>query len=256
MSVLTLLAALPLYAEPSRPSLTPAHKEYAFSQPRILVQQRLFGLAHGIRLLAAACATDPRHRQGSQSAYKDWHEKQAATIESSYLDLARHYYGDRAAEADWPAVARALNLKQELDPVPDSKQLDDACATLAEALARPRYNLLDLYLLQSMAARLGNAARVEAEVASCKALSSPGQDTALADAYVLWAQVYSAGVEEAKNMLMLRWDDSQLEGSYDDWVTQASASGTRAASARYCSELPQWLLSPEADPDAEFNRIH
>jgi hypothetical protein len=42
--------------------------------------------------------------------------KQAAAIETLVLDLARHYFGARAAEAQWQDLARALNLNDSIQP--------------------------------------------------------------------------------------------------------------------------------------------
>ena len=114
---------------------------YAFDQPEILIRQRLFGLAHGLSLLAAACLDLPAHSQPIQDAYAAWHAKQGKTIEIIVHDLAGYYFGPRAAEARWPDLSRALNLRDSIEPALGEITLHAACASLPEALVRPRYEL-------------------------------------------------------------------------------------------------------------------
>ena len=114
---------------------------YAFEKPGILVRQRLFGLAHGISLLAAACLDLPAHSQPIQDAYAAWHAKQGKAIETIVRDLAHYYFGPRANEARWPDVSRALNLGDDIQPALNDLTLHAACASLPEAIGRPRYEL-------------------------------------------------------------------------------------------------------------------
>ena len=122
-------------------ALKPRHHGYAFEQPDVLLRQRLFGLAHGLSLLAAACLDLPEQAGSTQEAYAAWHLKQAATIETIVLDLAHYYYGERAAEAGWTDLTRALSLKENIQDALGGVQIEDACATLPTAIARPRYEL-------------------------------------------------------------------------------------------------------------------
>jgi hypothetical protein len=112
---------------------------YDFDHPEILIRQRLFGLAHGLSMLAAACLDLPEHSKPIQDAYAAWHARQATTIETLVLDLARHYFGPRAAEAGWQDLARALNLNDSIHPALGQVSLQDACASLPAAIAKPRY---------------------------------------------------------------------------------------------------------------------
>ncbi|MCX7156046.1 MAG: hypothetical protein NTW45_06335 [Rhodocyclales bacterium] len=123
------------------PALTvmPQHMGYALDQPEILIRQRLFGLAHGLSMLAAACLDLPEHSAPIQEAYAAWHAAQARTIETMAQDLARYYFGPRADEAGWQDLVRALNLNDSIQPSLGSVSLQDACASLPAALARPRY---------------------------------------------------------------------------------------------------------------------
>ena len=54
--------------------LRPRHQGYAFEQPQLLLRQRLFGLARGLSMLAAACLDLPQHSTPIQDAYASWHQ--------------------------------------------------------------------------------------------------------------------------------------------------------------------------------------
>ncbi|MCX7148174.1 MAG: hypothetical protein NTY05_02005 [Rhodocyclales bacterium] len=119
----------------------PGRLGYAVDQPEILIRQRLFGLAHGLSLLAAACLDLPAYSQPIQDAYAAWHVKQRATIETIVRDLSRYYFGPRADEAQWPDLSRALGLKDSIEPALGEVTLHAACASLPAAIVRPRYEL-------------------------------------------------------------------------------------------------------------------
>ena len=134
---------LPVPPVPAIAGLTPAPHRlgYAFDRPQILLRQRLFGIAHGAAMLGAACLESTDHL--AASTYEDWRQGQAVTIDRIRNDLARWYFGTRAAEADWSDVARAIGLREQLDPRP-AAELADACRTLPEALSNPRYDFATL----------------------------------------------------------------------------------------------------------------
>lgn len=121
--------------------LVPLQHGYAFDQSEILIRQRLFGLAHGVSLLAAACLDLPEHSATIQDAYAAWHAKQASTIKTLVVDLSRYYFGARADEAEWPDLTRALKLANRIEPALSELTLHAACASLPEAIGRPRYAL-------------------------------------------------------------------------------------------------------------------
>ncbi len=129
---------------PATVELTPRYQGYAFEQPRVLLRQRLFGLAHGLSMLAAACLDLPQHSGPIQDAYANWHAKQARSIEVLVLDLARYYFAERADQANWPDLARALGLNDSILPALGSVSLEDACASLPQAIAGPRYDFARL----------------------------------------------------------------------------------------------------------------
>ena len=135
-------------------ALRPLHKGYAFEQPEILVRQRLFGLAHGLSLLAAACLDVAEQSGSAQEAYAAWHVKQAETISTVVSDLARYYFGDRAGDAAWTDISRALALKEDIREALGDVRLEEACATLPTAIVRPRYEF-DKLLAESQAVEAG-----------------------------------------------------------------------------------------------------
>jgi hypothetical protein len=116
-----------------------AQAQYAFDQPEILAAQRLWGIAHGARLLAHACSQAGKGE--AAEAWVAWHERELPHILTAGRVLAQHYFGEDTAPPD--ALATVLGLKQALALPPE--QLEPACATFAQALAQPRYDLAKRY---------------------------------------------------------------------------------------------------------------
>ena len=160
------------------PTLKPMPQRlgYAFEQPEILIRQRLFGLAHGLSLLAASCLDLPEHSTPVQDAYTIWHVKQAQTIEIVALDLAAYYFGPRAAQAQWQDLARALNLKDSIQPSLGTVSLQDACTSLPEAITQPRYEL-DRLLAEGAAPEL-NPAKAPAVASPARRIDGPQDEVA------------------------------------------------------------------------------
>ena len=121
--------------------VAPERRGYAADQPEILLRQRLFGRAHGLSLLAAACLDMPAYSKAVQDTYAAWYAKQAGTIEIIVRDLARYYFGPRAGEAQWFDIAYALKLPDSIQPALGEVTLHAACASLPEAIPRQRYAL-------------------------------------------------------------------------------------------------------------------
>jgi hypothetical protein len=125
-------------------ALKPKQMGYAVNHPTVLVQQVLFGRAHGVALLAAACDTDTPVGIETREAYAKWHAGQIHTIAKMSHDLARWYFTNEAQNATDADIIRALNLKPQLDPSLSTKEMKDACATFAEMLRGERYDLSGL----------------------------------------------------------------------------------------------------------------
>lgn len=125
--------AMPAFAEEAAPR--PVPQGYAFSQPELLADQLLWGVAHGARLLALACA---QAGQGDAAeAWVVWQERELPNILAAGDVLGSHYFGRTDIPPD--AIAAALGLNSVLALPPE--QLAPACASFADALARPRYDL-------------------------------------------------------------------------------------------------------------------
>lgn len=148
---LYLLATLtaPVWAQTAtetkpQAALKPKQSGYAVKHPAVLVQQVLFGRAHGVALLAAACDADTPVGMETREAYAKWHAGQIHAIAKMSHDLARWYFTSEAQNATDADIIKALNLKPQLDPNLSAKELKDACATFAQMLRGERYDLSTL----------------------------------------------------------------------------------------------------------------
>lgn len=121
---------------------------YAFDQTDILLRQRLFGLAHGVTLLAARCVALPGQAPSVQVAFMAWHDKQANAVVQVMRDLAAYYFGEQAPLATWSDVAAALKLKMVIGQALNELEWQAACASLPQAMAGPRYDLAALLGMQ------------------------------------------------------------------------------------------------------------
>lgn len=137
--------ALPALAQDTHP---PAG--YRFDNPQLLTQQLLWGVFHGARLLALACQARGDHQ--AALAYADWMERQRPRIRGAQRDLARFYFHQESAAPE--AISAVLGLKPVLNVAP--KLLEQACATLPEALAQERYDLDKLYAERRAAIERGD----------------------------------------------------------------------------------------------------
>lgn len=166
----------------------PQRLGYAFDRPAILAQQTLFGVAHGVTLLARACALVPGQAAPSQAAYQAWWAKNGPWAEQAERDLARYYFHDRSPEAARLALVKALQLKTELGFATDSPALAAACATLPQALEKPRYDLERLWLVRRDGERLRRATETREVVAQCRASATAEDQAQLDKALAAWEQ--------------------------------------------------------------------
>ena len=225
---------------------------YSFDQPRILTQQRLFGLAHGISLLAERCFEQPAQGEDVRHAYAAWQQQQRRTIALAQEELAHYYFGERAAEARWPDIVTALGLQNRLALKSGSSKLMAACATLPQALRRYHNDLAAQFDLQAKLDRLTVAAATEAQAESCKSILTDEASSALDAGIDAWRHKYSAELDQARQTVEQRWQEAQLEGSFDHWLNQARSRGHHQATAKRCEGLTTWLATPLADPGASF----
>jgi hypothetical protein len=88
--------------------LTPERTGYAVDQPEMLLRQRLFGRAHGLSLLAAACLDLPAYVHGGPRRLRDLAcAKQAKTIETIVQRPGRSITSARAPTRRSGSTCRA-----------------------------------------------------------------------------------------------------------------------------------------------------
>ncbi len=132
--VLALLAGT-AFALPAHAESLPVPHEYVFDQPELMADQLVWGVAHGVSLLGRRCAQSGQ--LSAADAWIRWQEREVGPIQAMHERLAQYYF--QRSEVEPGSVANALGLKTRLDLAPE--QLEAACATLAEALQHPRYDL-------------------------------------------------------------------------------------------------------------------
>lgn len=152
--------------EPPRPRRT--RLGYAFNHPRVLAQQAIFGISHGVALLARTCALVPASAAASNAAYAAWTDKNQVRIETAERELARYYFAPPRDGVRRLHLVQALQLKAELGLATDSPELREACATLPQALQNPRYDLEALWLLRRDTERLRRATETRELLAQCR----------------------------------------------------------------------------------------
>lgn len=248
LGVLGVLATAPRAHADAVPQ--PQRRGYAFDSPRILAEQRLFGIAHGVRLLADACREVPDAAR-VESAVSAWRAEQQVAIDLAAAGLARWYFGREAAAADWPAIAAALNLRERLDLPPD--ELADACASLPEALAQPRYALGERLRLEEMMAQVTAAVEVEAHGAWCGRRVPEAAREVHAARYETWREINLPVLQAARAELSAAWPPDAPAPSFDDWLAQQKRDLRIQGSVAQCLEYSETLKQPQAALRNVFN---
>lgn len=194
--------AAPVAAAPAVPRFRPERQGYAFGHPRILAQQTLFGLSHGISLLARACSLLPEEGELAREAYGAWEARNRVRIEQAEYELARYYFTPPAEEVRRLDLIQALQLKSDLGLSTDGPELKAACATLPEALAKPRYDLEAQWLLKGDVERLRRATETRELVSQCRQQTDPDAVERLDAALAAWEQANAASEAEARQRLV------------------------------------------------------
>lgn len=215
---------------------------YAFEFPRVLAAQRLFGIAHGVSLLATACLDAPDEANAVADAYTQWYEQQQGQIDMLQSELAEFYFGPRANEARWAHIAATLNLRVVIGLTPDSEQLRAACASLPEALLQPRYDLAALFQLEAALAGMVTATRAEAQTSACAARLPEAERPALAADYADWQQREADAIANARAQMLQQWQNTATPGDPDEWQKTMRKRYANPP-ARACEQLPAWLSS-------------
>lgn len=192
----------PVAAAPAVPRFRPERQGYAFGHPRILAQQTLFGLSHGISLLARACSLLPEEGELAREAYGAWETRNRIRIELAEYELAGYYFTPPAEEVRRLDLIQALQLKSDLGLSTDGPELKAACATLPAALAKPRYDLEAQWLLKGDVERLRRATETRELVSQCRQQTAPEAVERLDAALVAWEQANAASEAEARQRLV------------------------------------------------------
>jgi hypothetical protein len=220
----------------------PERNGYAFEYPLILAQQRLFGIAHGIDLLATACrALPPETAAAAEAAYALWRVREEAAIAAARRDLGEYYFGD--PEATWQAVSRKLVLKDALDVAPND--LQPACASLPEALQQPRYALAERFRLEELMARVVAATEIEARERACRPLFSDEALTLHEARYAVWQEINQPLLDEAKKALAQAWPGDAPAVSFDEWYAELGRKTQAGGTPSRCVAFSESLKRPE-----------
>ena len=215
---------------------------YVFTDPRLLTQQLIWGLVHGVRLLANACRSRPDGAAASL-AYADWLDAQQERIADAARDLARHYYGCDQVPLD--ALTHALGLKAALD-LPLAEEAA-ACASFGQALATERYDLELFFTLRRDAARLARSESVRAAAARCRPKLPAEKLTALDVALGRWETANGA----MEILARARFSGSVAEtAEARRWRQEAGGGAVPAAVP--CAGLADSLALPSFSLDSVF----
>lgn len=243
-------AVEPLKRQPALPlQADPAKSGYAFEEPAVLVRQLIFGLAHGVTLLARACLDDQEEvRRPTQIAYHEWLMRHGDRIIDAEKTLAHYYFGERADSASEDDIARALNLPPQLELRDKPEQLREACASFPEALSRQRYDLDLVFSTHRDEQRLGRALELRELLAQCRQIAEVEALPAIDAATARWQEA-NAKVENAarERWLRLRGEAKDFERWQEDVRSRVRRSFTSAATdpKAYCTSLIDGLDRPE-----------
>lgn len=250
VALLSTLLCLPLaHAQVEAPPVLPGRSGYAVDWPGILAQQRIFGLAHGVRLLAAAC--EARQDAAAAAAYGQWLATQKAPIETARRELAAYYFGADTTSVEEHAIASAMHLKPVLAGR-SASALAAACSSLPEALARPRYDLGRLIELQRQLIEFGAATDLAARGDACLAQSPPALFARLSQHLDAWQTRNAAALERTRAALAQRWQEANVELTLAAWTDARKKHATREKTD--CAKFADWLDTPAASPDYDFIR--
>jgi hypothetical protein len=244
--VAVAVSPTPGFAQSELPPLQPLQAGYAFEWPRIVVQQRFLGRAHGVSLLLSACMDKPEFMDPVLTAYVPWRESQDNAIALAQLDLARHYFGARAGEARWPDLLRALNLKNQLDPAPSPAELAAACETLPLALQRPRYDFTVQFRLQALLAEATAGKEAELRWNWCRAHLEGEARTLLDARYAIWREINEPRRLQAAAALQQEWPFDAPAESLAAWQEMQRRDPGMRGDAAACDAFSENLKRPRA----------
>lgn len=219
---------------------------YAFDNPRILTRQRLFGLYHGINVLAAHCP----ETSAARAAAAAWRQQQHDAIAATLHELAQFHFG--AASVDARALAHLFNLPDTPAAAQGSQQLMSACASLPAALRAPRYDLNLLFHQSEASVIVSAAVETNARIAACRPLLSPALAQQLDQKAAQWRSSNDPLRQNAAGYLILHWPDDLPEKTYAAWLAQVQQTQPQV-SAQTCADLVATLTEPRLRLDHAFD---
>lgn len=234
---------LAVAANAQQAPLPASRSGYAFEYPRILAQQQLFGIAHGVELLAQACRAVPASAATAEGAYALWRVREEPAIAAAQADLGRYYFNDESVTTH--ALVGKLALKEALDLAPDSDELRAACSTLPEALQQPRYALAQRFRLAEMMERAIAAIEIEVRDRHCRPLFPP-QLLSLHEArYGVWRELNLPLLDESNKTLAKDWPADGPAASFDAWYADLRRKTRAAGDLAACVAFSESLKRPE-----------
>ena len=243
-----LLLTFPARAEETAPAAVAAAADrlgYAFEYPRVLVQQRLFGIAHGISLLAAACLDVPAPTDDVQGAYAAWRARELPAIATASADLSTYYLGAGVAATE-SALAKLMQLQDTLAYAPDSDQLKAACATLPQALAQPRYQLTERFRLEEQMARVVAAFEIDARDGHCRTQFPENVRQVHEARYEVWREINEPLLQQANATLVREWPVDAPTATFADWLAELRRATKVRGSLTDCLDFSASLKQPES----------
>lgn len=222
----------------------PQRRGYAFDYPRILAQQRVFGLAHGAALLAAACRAVPASAEAAGAAYASWRRRQGGAIAAAAADMSTYYYG--GGVADWQSLATQLGLREALGYAPDSPELAAACATLPQALEKPRYDLRERIRLEELMVQVAAGVETEARDTHCRSRLPAAVTEQHAARYGVWREINEPLLKQAMADLATAWPADAPAATFADWLAELRRTTTAGGSLADCLAFSESLKQPQA----------
>jgi hypothetical protein len=233
--------------------LTPSRAQtYALDSQPTLVKQYLFGLHHGIALLAHSCLThDADTATRNRTALATWQAAQRTALEDIRSALSRHYAHSAQRMSDEEIIVR-LRLPKVLPVTVDSPEFKAACATLGDALQQPRYDFVRRLRQEQLKAITVSAIVTEERHFLCQPLLPTEQAEIHAQRYAAWSRDNQSLRDRAMLELQTLWPSDEGGASgYISWVQDIKTSVRKQKRGRAaCWSFSQALTRPDARLDA------
>jgi hypothetical protein len=228
-AAMVLVSPCPAEEAPARPD------GYSFGKPRLLTQQLIFGLAHGMGLLAAACREEANGATIAE-AHERWLNRYRPRIDEARREVSRHYFDGNEASPE--AIGDALHLKSQLGE--RSAELAAACASFTDAIASSRYDLDLFYTLRQDAARVERADAVRSRVARCLKKLTGEPAARLEERFSRWSSANERLEGVARSRVFMQRGDNA-----DDRLWRLDAGAGAAPAMVECERLADAIDGPD-----------